>query len=206
MHIAALRLARRQRSPNAAVTRRGRDGASCSARGTGSGVRAATSAGLVETTRRASKQAILSPCPSPSLLRLRPGLHPILWPNNCGGREGGSLPARESAGPSSRRATARASTRAPARPAHTPPPWRFALDFSLACRLFIPPTRQPRQSKPAAAAAEARRQECECEDEADRAEGPVGTRRPGNAWLLANPIPRPEVRAHHRDLGSRSRF
>jgi len=35
----------------------------------------------------------------------------------------------------------------------------------------------------------------------------VGTRAAGrdDVWVLANPIPRPEVRAHHRDLGSRSR-
>ena len=35
----------------------------------------------------------------------------------------------------------------------------------------------------------------------------MGTRAAGrdDVWVPTNPIPRPEVRAHHRDLGSRSR-
>ncbi|KAG2553765.1 hypothetical protein PVAP13_9KG620800 [Panicum virgatum] len=140
--------------------------------------------------------------PSP-LLRVRPGLQFCQAKQlQGGGREPACLPAR----PRIRRALEPSRDRA-GKSTRTHPACALLRLCVLPFCLCMPPiytAHQPAPAKqvsteqqPAAnrAAEEARRQECECEKEADRAEGPVGTGRPDDVWVLANPIPRTQVRA-----------
>ncbi|KAG2542482.1 hypothetical protein PVAP13_9NG640633, partial [Panicum virgatum] len=186
---------RRQRSANAAVTRRARDRCSVLRPGRGGIRRAATSEGSWRP-RGARVNKPFFPVPPRCCDSVLDSIQ-FCCGKQLRRQEGACLPEN----PPGPRAVARPRGQVHAHPPgslRTPPPLRFALLPLHAAYLYSPPASPGKASEqqPAEAAAEARRQECECENEADRAERRVrwAPGPPGGTTCGCQPIRSPGQR------------